>query len=133
MVSRSRISPTRMTLGAWRRAARKPWGYASKSAPISRWLMVEYWCEWWYSTGSSSVTMWTAWVRLISLMTAASVVVLPEPVAPVTSTRPFFSLAILRKRSSMEGMVELSFRITTAQLPPWRKMFTRKRAWSPSW
>ena len=32
--------------------------------------------------------MWTALVRLISLRMAASVVDLPEPVAPVTSTKP---------------------------------------------
>ena len=40
MVSRSRISPTRMTLGAWRRAARKPLEKLSKSVPNSRWLKV---------------------------------------------------------------------------------------------
>jgi hypothetical protein len=38
--------------------------------------------------------MWTALVRLISFKTAASVVDLPEPVAPVTSTRPVFSRGI---------------------------------------
>ena len=46
------------------------------------------------SIGSSSVTTWTGWVSLISLSNAASVVVLPLPVAPVTRTRPVFSFAI---------------------------------------
>ena len=43
--------------------------------------------------------MWTGLDSLISLRTAASVVDLPEPVAPVTSTRPVFSLGISLKIS----------------------------------
>ena len=41
-----------------------------------------------YSIGSSIVMMWRASRRLISSTTAASVVDLPEPVAPPMSTRP---------------------------------------------
>ena len=56
-VSRSRISPTRITFGAWRNAARKPLEKRSKSAPISRWLNVPFLCGCTNSTGSSSVMM----------------------------------------------------------------------------
>ena len=40
------------------------------------------------SIGSSTVTMWSARVRLTRSISAASVVDLPEPVGPVTRTRP---------------------------------------------
>ena len=94
IVSTSRISPTRMTLGAWRRAARRARAKVWVSAPTSRWLMVDMLCGCRYSIGSSMVMMWTAFSRLILLMIAASVVDLPEPVGPVTSTIPLRSLAI---------------------------------------
>jgi len=38
--------------------------------------------------GSSTVMMWQARVSLISLMSEASVVDLPEPVGPVTRNKP---------------------------------------------
>jgi len=55
----------------------------------------------------------------ILLSIAASVVVLPEPVAPVTKMMPVFSLIISRKTGcspslSMVGISELSFRMTMA-------------------
>ena len=62
--------------------------------------------------------MWTALVRLISLRMAARVVDLPEPVAPVTSTRPVFSFGISLKISGQfqlapaSGMLVLSLRQT---------------------
>ena len=65
-------------------------GIVVEIMPSSRWLKVALLCGWTNSTGSSSVTMWTALVSLISFRMAASVVDLPEPVAPVTSTSPFF-------------------------------------------
>ena len=94
IVSTSRISPTRMTLGAWRRAARRARAKVWVSEPTSRWLMVaRLWgCR--YSIGSSIVMTWIGFSRLILLMMAASVVLLPDPVGPVTSTMPFSSLAI---------------------------------------
>ena len=49
------------------------------------------------SMGSSRVTMWISFCWLSSLSMAASVVVLPEPVAPVTKMMPVFSLIISRK------------------------------------
>ena len=50
-------------------------------------MAVLSWCR--NSTGSSTVTTWTGRFTLISSMMAASVVDLPLPVTPVTSTRPF--------------------------------------------
>ncbi len=91
MVSTSRISPTRMTLGAWRRAARRARAKVWVSAPTSRWLMVALTCGCRYSIGSSIVMMWMAFSRLSLLMMAASVVDLPEPVGPVSSTMPLRS------------------------------------------
>jgi len=46
--------------------------------------------------GSSTVTMCSALLTLISLIMAASEVLLPDPVEPVTSTRPRSLVAILR-------------------------------------
>src|SRR5439155_1383061 len=79
IVSTSRISPTRMTLGAWRRAARRARAKVWVSEPTSRWLMVaRLWgCR--YSIGSSIVMTWIGFSRLILLMMAASVVLLPDP------------------------------------------------------
>ena len=88
IVSRSRISPTRITSGSWRStclsAVRKPW----VSCPTSRWLTRHPRCSWRNSIGSSMVMMCPRRLRLILSIIAASVVDLPEPVGPVTSTRP---------------------------------------------
>jgi hypothetical protein len=46
------------------------------------------WCAWSYSIGSSTMTMCRASRALISAMSAAAVVVLPDPVGPPISTRP---------------------------------------------
>ena len=94
IVSTSRISPTRITFGAWRRAARRARAKVPVSAPTSRWLMVAAWCGCRYSIGSSMVMMWMAFSLFSLLMMAARVVDLPEPVGPVTSTIPFRSLMI---------------------------------------
>ena len=77
--------------------------------------------------------MCTERLSLISSRMAARLVVLPEPVAPVTKTIPFFSLAIWymvlgSPRSSMVGILDSSLRQTMEKLPLWEKMFTRKRA-----
>jgi hypothetical protein len=58
VVSKSRISPMRITFGAWRNVARKAEGKSLVSCPTSRWLMVELLCECKYSIGSSIVTTW---------------------------------------------------------------------------
>ena len=88
IVSGSRISPTTMTSGAWRMAARSAVGKSGASTPISICSTRLERCGCSYSTGSSIVTMCRASRRLISSTSAASVVVLPEPVGPPTRTRP---------------------------------------------
>ena len=61
--------------------------------------------------GSSMVMMWQARVWLMWSIIAASVVVLPEPVGPVTSTRPRCSSPAGaprragRRSSSVEALV----------------------------
>ena len=87
-VSMSRISPTRITSGSWRSAARRPSEKVSASLPISRWLTIERLCWCRNSIGSSIVRMWSSRSRLITSIIAASVVLLPEPVGPVTRTKP---------------------------------------------
>ena len=65
IVSKSRISPTMITSGSSRNAARKALEKLAEFAPISRW-------ETWqpaglktYSIGSSSVMMWSFLSRLM--------------------------------------------------------------------
>jgi hypothetical protein len=58
IVSTSRISPMRMTFGAWRRAARSASEKVLVSEPTSRWFTVDLMCLCMYSTGSSMVMMW---------------------------------------------------------------------------
>jgi len=41
--------------------------------------------------GASSVTMWRRSRALISWISAASVLVFPDPVGPLTTTRPFWT------------------------------------------
>ena len=85
-VSRSRISPTMMTSGSWRRAARSALGKEPVSVPISRCVTMALSGWKTNSMGSSMVTIFAFRVRLISFMIVARVVDLPMPVAPVTST-----------------------------------------------
>ena len=99
---------------------------------ISRWLMMHLLCRWMYSTGSSSVRMCPARVRLISSMMQASVVDLPEPALPVTSAMPRFMAAMRITSlgmciSSAEGSPNRITRTTAARLPRWRNRFTRNR------
>src|SRR2546429_9082782 len=50
--------------------------------------MIDFLAGWTNSIGSSIVRMWRELAPLIKSMIAASVVDLPEPVGPVTSTSP---------------------------------------------
>ncbi len=131
-VSASRSSPMRMTSGSWRSTRLSACSKLSVSTPTSRWLTMQPWSRWRYSIGSSIVTMCCARVRLTWSMIAASVVVFPEPVAPVTSTRPRCSSARRdtpagRWSSSKPAIVEGTMRKANEHEPRWRKAFTRKR------
>ncbi|MCY1314740.1 hypothetical protein D9M70_654480 [compost metagenome] len=64
MVSRSRISPIRITSGAWRRVFFSAAWKLRVSTPTSRWLMIDFLCRCTYSTGSSMVMMWPPLLRL---------------------------------------------------------------------
>jgi hypothetical protein len=63
------------------------------SLPISRWLIDAIASRWSTSIGSSIVTMWTGFVSLMWPIIAARVVVLPDPVGPVTRINPRCSSA----------------------------------------
>ena len=58
MVSRSRISPMRITSGAWRSVFLSAACQESVSTPTSRCVMTQPLWVCTYSTGSSMVTMW---------------------------------------------------------------------------
>ena len=87
-VSRSRISPIRTMSGSSRSAARSASPKLLVSLCTSRWLTRQFLCWWMYSIGSSIVRMCSWRSELILSIIAASVVDLPLPVGPVTSTRP---------------------------------------------
>ena len=57
IVSRSRISPTRITSGSWRSAAFSALAKDWASEPISRWLTMHFLCGCRNSIGSSIVRM----------------------------------------------------------------------------
>ena len=58
MVSRSRISPIRMTSGAWRSVFFSAVSQPSVSMPTSRCVTMQFLCGCTNSTGSSMVMMW---------------------------------------------------------------------------
>ena len=98
-VSPSRISPTMITSGSCRRIERSK---VAKVSPICGltwiWLMPRSW----YSIGSSTVT--TLRVMAFSPVSPVySVVVLPLPVGPVTSTMPLGSSNVCFSRSTTPG------------------------------
>ena len=57
IVSKSRISPTRITSGSWRSAARRAFEKLCVSTPISRWFTIERRSRIRNSIGSSIVMM----------------------------------------------------------------------------
>ena len=87
-VSWSRISPMRTTSGSSRSAERRAFEKLWVSACSSRWLTMHFLWLCRYSTGSSMVMMCSCRSRLTLSIIAASVVDLPDPVGPVTRTRP---------------------------------------------
>ena len=123
-VSWSRISPTRMTSGSWRSTTRMAEPKVSVSNPTSRWSMSARSSVWRYSTGSSMVTTWHDRVWLMWSTMAARVVVFPDPVGPVTSTRPRISSAIRvttsgRPSSSTVAALAFTRRMARATEPRW--------------
>ena len=83
-VSSSRISPIMMTSGSARKNVRMA---AAKVQPMRGLTCTWRRPLWVISIGSSAVQILRPAV-LMSLMTECSVVVLPQPVGPTTSTRP---------------------------------------------
>ena len=88
IVSRSRISPMSTTSGSSRNAARRELANECVSECTSRWFTRHFLWLWRNSIGSSIVIMCSSRSLLILSSMAASVVDFPEPVGPVTSTRP---------------------------------------------
>ncbi len=97
--SRPRSAPWRSSPGrASRRRGSRPGPGAGRrfraaakdcaSAPSSRWLTMHFLCPCRNSIGSSIVMMCSSREPLIASIIAASEVDLPEPVGPVTSTKP---------------------------------------------
>ena len=126
MVSRSRISPIRITSGAWRSVFFSAATQLSVSTPTSRCVTMQFLCGCTNSIGSSIVMMWPNEFSLRQSTIAASVVLLPEPVAPTKITRPrLVSATSLRMcgrfRLSMVGTVCGIVRITRPTLPCWRR------------
>ena len=62
-VSRSRISPTMMTSGSWRTMERRP---VAKVSPIFGFTWIWLTPSSWYSTGSSTVMIFTSGVLISS-------------------------------------------------------------------
>ena len=131
-VSESRISPTRITSGSCRIAARMAVMNESVSTPTSRWLTVASRSGCRTSMGSSMVRMCTGLVALMWSIIAARVVVLPEPVGPVTRIRPRGSSDSWRTTggrpsSSNEGLPDADEPADEGVMPRWRKALTRNR------
>ena len=96
IVSKSRISPTPITSGSWRKICTK--------APLKERVSECTCCctmrlrrfSWTYSTGSSTVMILQRRCRLIMSSRQLNVVVLPLPVGPVTKINPLrFSTNLL--------------------------------------
>ena len=103
-VSRSRISPTRILSGSWRRIDRRQLAKVTPmSGLIGTWIRPSIS----YSTGSSVVMILSS-ISLSSLRAAYSVVVLPEPVGPVTRMMPLgFMITSIQLASVSSGMPSL--------------------------
>ena len=139
IVSRSRISPTRITSGSSRSAYLSALWNDFVSVPTSRWFTMQFWWRCTNSIGSSTVMMCPRRSLLILSIIAASVVDLPEPVGPVTSTRPRgFSAIFVTAGGSPSWssclIVNGIWRIATDTQPRCLNTLPRKRAscWMPN-
>ena len=132
MVSASRISPTRITSGSSRIAARTPSAKLGRCVPSSRWITWLFLLRWTNSMGSSRLTMLRLRVAFSRSIIAASVVDLPVPVEPVTRIIPWwwshsFLMTGGRARLSRLG-TSLGIARNTAPTPvSLRNTLTRKR------
>jgi hypothetical protein len=102
-----------------------------------RWFTKHPFERWTNSIGSSSVMMCFFCVALTRSIMAASVVNLPEPVGPVTRTRPFSRSASVcmtsGRPSSWNDRICVGMTRKTAPSPfRWLNTFTRNRACSRS-
>jgi len=138
IVSRSRISPISTTSGSCRSAYLSAAAKLLVSVPISRWFTMQAWWRWMNSIGSSTVMMCPFSSLLILSIIAASVVLFPEPVGPVTSTRPrgfsaSFATTAGRPRSSNVRTLKGICRMTSDTQPRCLKQLPRNRArfWIP--
>ena len=132
MVSRSRISPIRITSGAWRSEFLSAASQLSVSSPTSRWVMMQFLCGCTNSMGSSTVTMCPSECSLRQSTMAASEVDLPDPVAPTKMHRPRLVIATSfstwgSPMPSIVGMSAGMVRSTMPTRPCWMKALTRKR------
>ena len=133
IVSRSRISPTRIASGSSRSAECNADANDFAWVPISRCEIRHCLRAYTNSIGSSIVMMWPLRVALISSISAARVVDLPEPVGPVVRMSPrLWRVRLLstgaRFSSSADLMVCGTTRSTAPMPPTWRSTLTRKRA-----
>ena len=133
MVSKSRISPTRMTSGSSRSAALSADANDSVCTRTSRWLTRHFLWRCTNSIGSSTVRIWAWRSQLIRSTIAASVVDFPDPVGPVTSTSPRSARAISASTggspSAANDLISVGMTRKTAPSPrrPTKKL-QRKRA-----
>ena len=132
IVSKSRISPTRITSGSSRSAARSAALKDIVSIPTSRWLIMDALWKCSYSIGSSIVIICSARSVLIISISDANVVDLPLPVGPVTKTSPRFFLVSSTTdggspKDSALGISVLIKRITVPNAPFCLSTFTRNR------
>jgi len=137
IVSRSRISPMSITFGSCLRTCFSDCANDCVSLPTSRWSTSAFLFLCTYSIGSSMMTIWQFLSEFILSTIDASVVDLPLPVAPVTSTRPLGLLqrssATLNGRPHSSKLIMCSGRSLTAAptYPLCTKTLTLKRP-SPS-
>ena len=121
-----------MTSGSWRSTLRRAWDQSLVSVPISLWLMIDVLSRCRTSIGSSIVTMFAARSVFMWSTMAASVVVLPDPVGPVTRTSPRCSSARRvttggNPRSAAERGLGRTRRRTRPEAPRCRKALQRNR------
>ena len=106
MVSKSRISPTRMTSGSCRSALRSACANERVSTDTSRWLTIDRLSRCRNSIGSSTVITCEQRELLTWSIIAASVVLLPLPVVPVTRTSPRSSSADFAEHRRQQQVVD---------------------------